>query len=180
MCRASGLRILAINDSHAIAPFADALYACDGRWWDHHKGVSSFPGLKFGMTVKPAKWPDVHRLSNTGGQGFEPIPGGLRTGGNGGFQAVQLAVHLGAVRILLLGFDMKPGKKGRTHFFGEHPPPIRSVSNYATFCAMFKSLVKPLRELGIEVINCSRDSVLTAFPRMSLEDALAVPLRATA
>lgn len=32
-CRGKA-RVLAINDNYRIAPWADWLYACDGRWWD--------------------------------------------------------------------------------------------------------------------------------------------------
>jgi hypothetical protein len=171
-CRGRDVRMLAVNDAYHIAPFADVLYACDGKWWDYHQGVPSFTGLKFGMTVKAGKWPGVQRLANTGGQGYESQPGGLRTGGNSGFQAVQLAVHLGAVRILLLGYDMQRGKKGRSHWFGEHPLPIRVSSDYGVFCAYFRSLATPLKALGIQVINCSRETALTCFPRMAIDEAL--------
>jgi hypothetical protein len=33
-------------------------------------------------------------------------------------------------------------------------------------------LVKPLQELGIEVVNCSRVTELDAFPRQPLESVL--------
>lgn len=171
-CCGKDVRVMAINDAVKIAPAADVLYACDGRWWDYHKGVPAFTGLKFGMTVKADKWPCVQRLANTGAQGYESTPGGVRTGGNSGFQAIQLAVHLGATRVLLLGYDMQLDKKGRAHWFGEHPREIRGTSDYSTFCNYFKSLVKPLQALGVVVINCSRSSALTAFPRMTIQDAL--------
>jgi hypothetical protein len=31
----------------------------------------------------------------------------------------------------------------------------------------------PLKVAGVDVINCSRQTALTAFPRIALEDALA-------
>jgi len=37
---------------------------------------------------------------------------------------VNLAVQLGAARILLLGYDMR-AVDGKTHWFGEHPWPTR-------------------------------------------------------
>jgi hypothetical protein len=172
-CRGHG-RIIAVNDTIRLAPFADVLYACDGRWWDYHRGVPSFSGLKYGLSVKVGKWSGVVRLSNTGVQGFEPGSHGVRTGGNSGYQAIQVAAHLGAARILLLGYDMKVGAKGRTHFFGEHPAIIRSGSNYGTLCAYYRSLAKPLAALGIPVVNCSRETALTCFPRMTLSQALHV------
>ena len=37
-------RVIAVNDAWRLAPWADILYACDGRWWRHHKGVPEFTG----------------------------------------------------------------------------------------------------------------------------------------
>lgn len=165
-------RVIAINDAHRLAPFADVLYACDGRWWDYYKGVPEFTGLKFGMTVKKDKWPGVTRLEHMGREGLDPK--GIYDGTNGGYQAIQLAVHLGASRIVLLGYDMQPGKNGKDHWFGKHPAGVRShQSPYDVFRAYFKGLVPRLKERGVEVVNCSRDTALTVFPRAALADVLA-------
>jgi hypothetical protein len=40
-------------------------------------------------------------------------------------QAINLAVHLGAARIILLGYDLSPARMGG-HWFGDHPEPIPS------------------------------------------------------
>lgn len=165
-------RVIAINDAHRLAPFADVLYACDGRWWNHYKGVPEFAGLKYGLTVKAGHWPGVQRLRNTGRTGLERDPSGVRTGMNSGSQAINLAIHFGARRILLLGYDMKRGTAGG-HWFGEHPIPLRSGSPYGDFRACFQLMVEPLRELGVQVLNCSRDTALRAFPRVPLAEALA-------
>lgn len=165
-------RVVAINDAHRLAPFADVLWACDGRWWDHYRGVPEFAGLKFGLTVKKDKWPGVIRLPHTGREGIDPH--GIRDGTNGGYQAIQVAVHLGASRIVLLGYDMQPGKAGRDHWFGKHPAGVRShQSPYDVFRAYFKGLRVPLKERGIEVLNCSRSTALDTFPKARLEDVLA-------
>lgn len=170
-------RVIAINDSHRLAPWADCLYACDGRWWDHYKGVPEFKCLKFGLTVKKDKWPGVTRLPHVGPEGINPK--GICDGSNSGYQAVQLAVHLGAVRIVLLGYDMKPGVNGRDHWFGKHPVGVRShQSPYESFRNYFKALAPQLRALGVDVVNCSRETALTCFPRQPLAEALPVEVAA--
>jgi hypothetical protein len=55
-------RVIAVNDAYRLAPFADVLYACDEKWWKWHQGVPSFTGLKYGMAIRPGKYPDVQRL----------------------------------------------------------------------------------------------------------------------
>jgi len=168
---AAGCRILAIKDSIRLAPFADVLYACDAKWWKHYGPTLAYDGPKYALEAGAAPWATV--LRNAGYSGLELEPDGLRTGKNSGFQSIGLARHLGAKRILLLGYDMKPGPKGQHHWFGPHPyatadPPYRA------FLDLFPTLVEPLKAAGVEVINCTPESALTCFPSASLADALAV------
>lgn len=164
-------RVIAINDAYRLAPWADVLYACDQKWWTWHHGVPSFIGPKYAVGGhEPITWPDVQVLRNTGMLGLELDPSGLRVGRNSGHQAINLAIHLGAARILLLGYDMSPdGTRG--HWFGDHPD--GQPSPYAQMREEFESMVEPLAELGVTVINCSRRTALTTFPCARLEDELA-------
>ena len=47
-CRGKA-RVIAINDAYTLAPWADALYATDAKWWHWHRGVASFTGAKWSM-----------------------------------------------------------------------------------------------------------------------------------
>ena len=161
--------VIAINDAYRLAPWADVLYACDARWWNWHKGVPSFQGLKYSLQKASAKWSGVQVLNNTGSDGLERKRNGLRTGRNGGFQAMNLAVHLGAKSIVLLGYDMQR-TDGKEHWFGDHPN--GQTSPLGSFRGMFDTIVEPLKDLGITVTNCSRHTALTSFPCARLEDTL--------
>ncbi len=161
-------RVIAINDAYRMVPWADVLYACDRKWWEWHQGVPSFTGPKYALI--DTKYPDVQVLKNTGTFGLESDPMGLRTGRNSGYQALNLAIHFGARRIILLGFDCGLGPAGETHWFGDHPEP--TASPYPHFKASFDTLAEPLAALGVTVLNCSRRTVLRCFPRVSLDEAL--------
>lgn len=163
-------RVIAINDAYRIAHWADVLYACDAKWWEWHNGVPTFSGLKYTMDPNATRWPGVQQLQNTGPVGLELQPHGLRAGQNSGYQAINLAVHLGARRILLLGYDLSPAPDGRTHWFGDHP--VQVDSPYAAMRDAFATLVEPLAAAGVTVLNCSRRTCLEAFPVVSLEAAL--------
>jgi hypothetical protein len=123
--------------------------------------------------MEETKYPDVQVLRNTGPLGLEREPTGLRTGRNSGYQAVNLAVHLGASRILLLGFDMSPTAEGQQHWHAPHPDHTPSPYEYPQWLAAWPSLVEPLAAAGVTVINCSRRTVLTTFPCAPLADELA-------
>lgn len=171
-------RVIVVNTAYQLAPWADALYATDGVWWAYHqtRGAGEFRGLKFSIAVPatPKKPVDVCVLRDTGRLGLELDPTGLRHGKNSGYAAINLAVHLGASRIVLLGYDMKVSNK--THWHGNHPWQMESNRSWlltvASWPAHYQTLVQPLDALGIEVINASRETALTCFPRVSLAQAL--------
>ncbi len=117
-------------------------------------------------------YPDLHVLKNTGPLGLETDPTGLRTGMNSGYQSLGLAFHLGATRILLLGYDMGPAPDGRTYHW--HPPhPDGLPSPYPQMIEAFDSIVQPLKEAGVSVVNCTPGSALKCFPTARLQDVLA-------
>jgi len=181
-CRGKA-RVIAVNDAIRLAPWADALYACDPKWWHWHKGVPSYAGPKWSLEhsawrMHDHTYADVQRLRNTGPGGLERVPTGLRTGRNSGYQAINLAVHYGAVRILLLGYDMQRPKGGPSHFFGEHPN--RQQSPYDQFRRRVTSLAPALVKLKIDVINCTTRSALECFPKADLRETLRAPAEAVA
>lgn len=169
-------RVIVVNTSYKLAPWADVLYAADPLWWTWHKGAPDFQGLKFSAETENWKmrWirkcPDVQQVAITGEFGLELNPAGLRRGYNSGYQAINLAVHLGATRIVLLGYDMQIGPHGEEHWHDDHPHANRS--RYDQFRRAFPTLVEPLQKLGIEIVNCTRRSALTCFPRAALRDVL--------
>lgn len=169
-CRDKVDASICVNNSYQLAPWATAIWASDGRWWNWHKGVPSFHGLKYSLTRSAAKWPGVQVLRNSGSRGLDTDPTGIRNGRNGTYSAINCAVHFGAKRILLLGVDMKRGPKGQEHWHGEHPN--RSRNPYGVFIKFFEFIVNPLEDLGVSVVNCNPDSALKCFPRQPLREVL--------
>jgi hypothetical protein len=178
-CRGKA-RVIAIKEAHCLAPWADCLYAGDAKWWRAYAGAPDFTGLKYTIAQDPDQepmgdWPGLQVLQNTGTDGLERDPTGLRTGYNSGYQALGLAVHLGVSRVILLGFDMWTGPKGQ-NWFEQFPHLMKSYhtpSPYPLFIQAFLSIVEPLKAAQVEVVNASRFTMLTAFPYLSLEEALA-------
>lgn len=92
---------------------------------------------------------------------------------NSGAAAIELAADMGAKRIILLGYDCQH-TGGKRHWHGDHPKGAGSgnAGNIAKWPAIFNRLARSLK--GVEVINCTRETALTCFPRASLEGALIV------
>lgn len=160
----AGIRAIVINDTYRLAPWSDMLYAADVQWWQQAKEASSFRGLK----VSVSSVPGVLQLQNTGTEGFEPHLMGIRTGGNSGYQAVHIAIHGQAARILLCGFDMS--NRAGLHWHGAHPAPLRNTDDhsYTRWVERFAAL----KNIGPEIINCTPGSAITCFPSMDLNEAL--------
>ena len=163
--------VITVNDAVFVAPWADWLYAADAKWWRWWNGVPTFKGKK--GTVDPlvsGLYPEIRVFKNTGREGLEDDPDGLRTGGHSGYQAINLAVHLGARKIVLLGYDMQPGVNGEHHAEAEHPH--GGHPGYLHLLPRYQTLVQPLADRGIEVINASRATAVTVFKCQSIEEAL--------
>lgn len=168
-------RVIAINDAVLLCPWADVLYSSDRAWWEQFsKTKQAFGGLRYSVGSQPdkanpyARHPEIQVLTNTGETGLELQPTGLKTGRNSGYSAINLAVHFGAKQIVLLGYNM--GRlDGRTHYCNVG---YRPNSPYPQFRELFKTIVKPLRELGTEVINCTPDTCLDVFPITALREVV--------
>jgi hypothetical protein len=174
---ASGLPVLAVNDAYKRLPFADILYACDACWWHARAGAREFGGERWSSIGLPGRFRsnDKTREQAEYGMrlvfgddrpGFSVDPAMIHYGSNSGFQAVNMALLLGARHIVLVGFDM-----GGTHFFGAHTQPLRNTGSYVSFIRAFNDAAKRL-PFDVIIVNGNPASNLLCFPRMDLDNAL--------
>lgn len=174
----SKVRAIAVNDAYRIAPWADVLYFCDDKWWRWHgKKLGAWTSLIVKLAGGEHDFgdPRIKVMRNVDTGGLCTQRDGLNTGRNSGFQAINLAVHLGAKRIVLLGFDMGAqvdAGRLKTHWFGDHPGGT-SDRVYDSMLPWFDTIVQPLAKLGIEVFNATPGGRLRAFPMKSIDEALA-------
>jgi len=131
--------------------------------------VTGFAGIRATQDEGAAKKYGLKWIRGVLKPGISLDPSLIHFGKNSGFQALNLAVLLGATRVLLLGFDM-----GGTHFFGAHPPGLRNTppEHFAIFIRAFAEAAEALRRAGVDVINCTPGSALDCFERQTLNQAL--------
>lgn len=168
------LRVITVNTTYQLAPWADVIYAPDEKWWGWHgEDVSArCRGLKLTLSQdEHAARAGAHRLDWRSGGGLSTDPRRVMTGGHGGYQAINVSVHLGASRILLLGYDLQ-ADPSTDHVHHHRAHPDHSVVPYERWRAVYETLMAPLGALGIEILNCSRATAITAVPRASLDEAL--------
>jgi hypothetical protein len=181
--RESGCRVIAVNDQGidkngkpAMAPWADILYASDATWWLNSKrDALKFAGRKVTIAQQSNVKPnvisdDVHVMGHGGVAGFDDRLTHLRTGSNSGYAATHLAIHLGATRIVLCGFDMRVvGDKA--HWFGDHHWRGPHRTDYSIFLYHFRNAAQEFLKRA-QVINATPGSALKCFPSMDLKEAL--------
>lgn len=175
--------VIAINAAIQLAPWADIFYSGALEYWRPEAIASrermGFRGLSIRIAWNEGTGPHQMKrgvskgvivLGNSGDDGLETKPDAIRSYKNSGGAAINVAVHTGATRIVLLGYDMMTDKHGRHHFNGS--PGEKHHSPYPHFRTHMGTMGPHLRALGVEVVNCSRATALTCFPRKRLDEVL--------
>jgi hypothetical protein len=155
-------------------PWADVLYACDASWWIHYFAEAAGVMGPAEMWTCAARARDQFHLNYIFGspmKGLSKRTDQIHTGYNSGYQAIGLAYLWGAKRIRLLGFDMMRSG-GKTHWHGDHPKQLGNGGRFHDWCKQMAPLAADAKEAGVEIINCSRKTALTCFPRLSIQEAL--------
>lgn len=171
-CRDLADDVLVINNNYQLAPWADHLYACDADWWEYHGDdvKTKFKGRTWTQCKASAKkWGATH-IPGEHGLGLHWKPGYIRFGGNSGHQAIGLAVHLGASEIVLLGYDMKTDRG--LHWHGAHPAGLNNPHHCSQWLPAFDAMAEDLRKINVKCVNATRDTAITAFPRVKLREYL--------
>lgn len=172
-------RVIAINTTFRRAPWADLLYACDGKWWTcvdpetkiTYAEEASQHFAKENMWTQDrlaATQYGLHYIKSERRPGLSKAKGVIHQGANSGFQAMNLAYLAGARKFILLGFDCKG-----SHWHGSHPSPINTGMPHSTWKKEFLTLAADFEREGIEVVNCSPGTALRAFRQGDLDEELA-------
>lgn len=168
-------RVVTVNNSIRLAPWADMAYGCDARWWIREGGLPGFKGLKVSSDWALSGNPHgVKLVRAVRGQDvlLMAAPGIVGWFGNGGTQAINLAAQAGAGRIILVGFEMSYA--WGEHWHDPHPWELPAkTANVERHRRVTDGIVPPLRAHGIEPVNATPRSALKDWPRMTLADALA-------
>ena len=161
------------NDAYSIVPALDVHYACDSPWWHihYHDVVESVAGDMWTQEphMSKSRFPGLRRVKGTGRKGLSSDQNLIHFGNNSGYQLINVAYLYGIKKMILCGYNMSVVNNKR-HFFGDHPPGLNRSGNYTGFAKVFTT-IKP-EALGIEIVNATPHTALTAFPKVELADAL--------
>lgn len=161
-------RVIAVNNAYKLGWWIPVLYFGDCRWlkW-HTENLKHWPGLK--VTTCDQHLSELGRQLNIKVVRKKNAPDGLFRDRSimawnlsSGACAINLAVHLGAQRIVLLGYDMRK-IDGHNNWHTEHPN-AATHDPYQKFVTRFGAIARDLKALGVHCVNSTPGSALTDFP----------------
>ena len=195
------VKVLTVNNAYKIAPFSDYHVSYNDNWWEHYMYEDDLINLRnrgCQMWTQHMSVADAFGINfiegkqvNYIGTGLSKDPTIIHSNHGSGPMALNLATLYGYKRILLIGHDMKypKGYNGRTretggkrHFFGEYPKsmqhwPKTMVGPHtggvlSGINKIYGSMVNDLKDLNVDVINCTPESALSYFRLSDLKEEL--------
>jgi hypothetical protein len=131
----------------------------DRQWWDiyYHEVAKEFIGDLF--SCNPVKYQKVTSLNRNNFKSF----------GNSGADAISLAVHGEAKKIILLGYDCQK-TNNQSHWHGDHVKGLGNANRIDIWPKKFEALAE--WSANVPIINASKETALNCFQKMSLDEAL--------
>lgn len=93
----------------------------------------------------------------------------IRSYANSGAGAMSAAIHAGASKLILLGYDCQH-TGGQTHWHGDHPVGLGNATRIDAWLEEFAKLGRDHAQ--VEILNATRQTALECFKRIDLESAL--------
>jgi hypothetical protein len=171
--------VIGINVAYMLGDWVDVVFFGDHSFFlkNEHK-LAEFPGLKVCCDPHAAREPWIKYVARDVNhvKGISPDPRKVSWNHNSGAASISLAVHMGAKRIMLLGFDMKLGDNKAQHWHDvyhrmESRNPRKAMEMPFDMHLMgFKQIDIDAKKLGVEILNLSPDSSITQFRKVALEE----------
>ena len=160
-----GKNVITCNNAYQLYPYSQYHAFRDFQWWEWHK--QSLLKCYFGLLLTIAKQcedlPGIIYLKHRSKLAVWPMESDTVAGIDTGGLALWAAVHLGATRIVLHGFDMRV-VAGRHHWHEDHPEPTNKEVYERRFMPAYASFPEALKMAGVEVLNATPESGLKVFP----------------
>jgi len=193
--------VIAINVAFLIGDWMDMIFFGDNKFFlGYREQLAAWPGLKVTCHSGCEKYSWIKFLQRDGGhpRGISPNPNMVAWNVNSGSAAISVAANAGAKRIILLGFDMSVNSSGNQHWHTLYKGTAMNESNvplqnprfptralppreprqkkpgfpFVRHLAGFPVIAEDARKRGIEIINCSPDSIISEFPKCNIKDLL--------
>jgi hypothetical protein len=175
-----GFHVLAVKGAIFNVPWADAGFGLDIPRYVGWRGM-------LGAVTMPVYWatprmdmlgdgphaPCVRFLRRIDLTDLSDDPAAVFSGGTSGFGALNLAWLKRAKRIVLLGFEYNGDAERHADTRAYIAPREQKEWQWQLWAANFGKVRRRIEIAGVKVINAAPESRITAFARMSIDEALA-------
>lgn len=168
--------IIMVNMAYRIGNWGDIVFWGDDSFFNRNlTEILNYPAIRATIAprVNDRYINHVRQLRRDRKQyGITHDPGKLVWNLNSGAAAINLAVQLGVKQIVLLGFDMRLDEKSNQHwhkFYGGNPRTVYSV--FKKHLKAFPAIKNDLKG-SVEILNCSKDSAIPDFKKVTIKDVL--------
>lgn len=173
--------IIGVNMAFKLGDWVDFCFFGDDGWYkDHRAELTQFKGVRvscapiFKRSIYNNNKEKIKYLLQDPkkSHGISDVPYTVCWNANSGAAAISLATHLGAKKIVLVGFDMQLDADGSSHWHKEYQlnPAKRSV--FPRHLRGFPIIAEDAKRMGVTILNASPDSAITNFPKMTVEAIL--------
>ncbi len=165
-----GQNIIVINSSYLAFPDAQFCIFSDMRWWCHHlrlKAMTDFKGTVI-STSNSASGAKIVKMKRKSSPGLATERDSVMVRNTTLTGAINLAVHFGVAKLVLLGIDQKT-TDGKHWHHASHP--WNPTANcWARQQMDMPKIAADLTALNIPCVNASPGSALALWPVVNLEE----------
>ena len=175
-----GKQVIGVNNAFMLGEdIVSVAWWGDAAWFDrNHTALRAFKNPRYHCCNRSSKFPnhEIQRVARGKSRGIASDPRLISWNQCSGSSAINLAYHLGAKRVVLLGFDMKFGENRENNWHNYHADTHKGYPKdwnpYDRFLECFPHIARDAYELGLEIINANPDSAIIQFQKITLEEAL--------
>ncbi|MFA5655958.1 MAG: hypothetical protein WDA37_04370 [Dysgonamonadaceae bacterium] len=172
--------VIGINVAYRIGDWIDMIFFGDTGFFRQHKQyLANWKGLKVSCAPQKEKiddWVKIVDRDTKKPRGISSNPCAVSWNKNSGAAAISLAVHTGAKRIFLLGFDMRYDETHEQHWHSVYKRNIveskKNKSPFHQHLIGFTQIARDAGKLGVQIYNVSPNSAITTLPKITLEEAI--------
>lgn len=174
LSRLASRRVIAVKSAWAVYRQADVLFFADGRWWREkalRPGEKEFAGpiVTTAPEIGDAR---VMRIKKINPTHLSADPKAVALARSSTTGAINLAIHFGSKKIVLLGVDAKPAADGTRHNHRlKWPWPLKDGC-WTAQAKEFEAIAPSAVKMGVEIVNANPDSAVHVWPRLKFEECL--------
>ena len=172
--------VIGVNAAYTIGNWMDIIFFGDKSFFlSNEKQLAAYPGMKVSCheCVNNLEWCKyvAHDTSHRTGISLDQRM--VSWNNNSGAAAISLAAHLGAKRIILLGFDMTLDS-GKQHWHSLYPNSANNKQGrqiktpFERHLLGFPAIASDAKKLGIEILNANPNSAITCFPKVTVKELM--------